>query len=40
MIELSGGEEGLVGGSGPAAKIDGVESMTTVKGVVQGLEQF
>ena len=36
MIELSGGEEGLVGGSEPAAEDD---SMTTENAVVRGLER-
>ena len=32
MIELSGGEEGLIGGSRPAAKVDGDDSLTLGKG--------
>jgi hypothetical protein len=38
-IELSDGEEGLVGGSEPAVKVDEVDLMTTGNGVVRGLER-
>ena len=37
-LELSGGEEGLVGGLEPAVEVDEDDSMTTVNAVVQGLE--
>jgi hypothetical protein len=37
-LELSGGEEGLVGGSEPAVEVDEDDSMTTGNAVVRGLE--
>ena len=37
-FELSGGEEGLVGGSEPAVEVDKDDSITTGNAVVQGLE--
>jgi len=37
--ELSGGEEGLVGGSEPAVEVDEEDLMTTGNGVVRGLER-
>ena len=37
-FELSGGEEGLVGGSEPAVEVDEDDSITTGNAVVRGLE--
>ena len=37
-FELSGGDEGLVGGSEPAVEVDEDDSMTTGNAVVRGLE--
>jgi hypothetical protein len=37
-FELSGGEEGLVGGSEPAVEVDEDDSMTTGNAVERGLE--
>ena len=38
-LELSGGEEGLVGGSEPAVNVDVDDSMTTGNVVVRGLKE-
>ena len=37
-FELSGGEEGLVGGEEPAVEVDEDDSITTGNAVVRGLE--
>jgi len=38
-LELSGGEEGLVGGSEPAVEVGADDSMHTGNAVVRGLER-